>query len=726
MDEDRPLEQQSQDRLGFGPVAEHLAEAILGQAGGGGLVFGIEGCWGSGKSSIINLTKHILKDRNPAPEIISFSPWLVGDRGTLLQDLFNELAAAVVRAEAAAGVSSSTSKSEKRTQLAAKLKRYGDFASGAGKAAKVLSLAGVPLAGIAAELLTSSGDAASSVLDEQPLSQRKAELVESLAAFDRTIVVFVDDLDRLEPREASEVLRLIRAVADFPRVVYVLSYDPVVVAHTLTSAAQIEDGAGFLEKIVQASFRVPRPEAFDLRRWFEGEVRRIFSASLGDRASQHQPDLRLASVISSLGGRYLETPRDVVRTLNSLKLHATPVLNEIDLADAVWLHLLRIGNPDLYHWVEEYLTNFAHVATGQSFVTDATAKRSHERLMALLEKEEGDTETALFDLAKILPGIDRGFSIGRNAESRKVYLSPPKSLIDDLVASRRLGSPDHYRYYFALSNPAGSLRDQEVRSFISTSSSSPEAASLALRSFAGRTRAQGGTMADVLIDRLNSWPQIDSNSWSPIILALGDQLDQFAKEAGYGDWGRSLEWENGQLLLSRALKALKPKARRSLIKELFGSGRSLGWLSNVLRSEIFAHGHYGDRAVDPEQRLLTPQEFQIALNLLPKRLAKADDLLETPRLLSVLYGWEQAVGPEPVLRWVANQIDSDEGLLALLDAMRSWQATNGTVHFPLSRTNVVHFVGEAGLQHLTRIASDRKSPDAVRQKASQLVALLDE
>ena len=44
------------------------------------------------------------------------------------------------------------------------------------------------------------------------------------------IVVFVDYLDRLEPSEAAEVLRLVKVVVDFPNVAYILAYDPEVLA----------------------------------------------------------------------------------------------------------------------------------------------------------------------------------------------------------------------------------------------------------------------------------------------------------------------------------------------------------------------------------------------------------------------------------------------------------------------------------------------------------------
>src|SRR5216683_7778819 len=98
MDSDRPANRREEDRLGFAPVADHLAQVIIDQAAKDGLVFGIEGKWGSGKSTLVNFTIDALRLHVATPpEIIEFSPWLVGDRDALLQHLFGELAAAASR-----------------------------------------------------------------------------------------------------------------------------------------------------------------------------------------------------------------------------------------------------------------------------------------------------------------------------------------------------------------------------------------------------------------------------------------------------------------------------------------------------------------------------------------------------------------------------------------------------------------------------------------------------
>jgi predicted KAP-like P-loop ATPase len=42
---------------------------------------------------------------------------------------------------------------------------------------------------------------------------------------DLSFIILLDDLDRLEPAQAVEVVRLVKSVADFPRFRYILCYD---------------------------------------------------------------------------------------------------------------------------------------------------------------------------------------------------------------------------------------------------------------------------------------------------------------------------------------------------------------------------------------------------------------------------------------------------------------------------------------------------------------------
>ncbi|WP_295171767.1 P-loop NTPase fold protein, partial [uncultured Brevundimonas sp.] len=80
-------------------MATALSRAILDQAAPEGLVIGVEGAWGSGKSSLLRLTLEQLAQTGAErpPMVIEFRPWLIGDRDALLQALFSEFASALQR-----------------------------------------------------------------------------------------------------------------------------------------------------------------------------------------------------------------------------------------------------------------------------------------------------------------------------------------------------------------------------------------------------------------------------------------------------------------------------------------------------------------------------------------------------------------------------------------------------------------------------------------------------
>ncbi len=52
---DRPLNSCDQDRLGFREVAQRIVTSLVDRASKDGLVVGVEGAWGAGKSSLLFL-----------------------------------------------------------------------------------------------------------------------------------------------------------------------------------------------------------------------------------------------------------------------------------------------------------------------------------------------------------------------------------------------------------------------------------------------------------------------------------------------------------------------------------------------------------------------------------------------------------------------------------------------------------------------------------------------
>ncbi len=288
---DRPLDVGTPDRLGFRDVARQIAMSLADRASDNGFVVGLEGRWGSGKSSLLYLIEEELARLSNARKA-------------------KEIASAI-------------------RKFGRNLGKIGEAIEGAG------NVAGIGLLLWFGKVLKIFGVFTKTPPIEPSLIDQKDQLIKSLRELGHRFIITIDDVDRLEPNEVIEVLRLTRSVADFPNVIYVLCYDSEILAHGIEQATKVKSGRDYLEKIVQMTVMVPTPETFQLRHWFAEEITQIAIPKNDDETA------RLKSVIDIEGGRQLKTPRSVVRALDSIRF-LWPPLRDMggDIADLVWLQII--------------------------------------------------------------------------------------------------------------------------------------------------------------------------------------------------------------------------------------------------------------------------------------------------------------------------------------------------------------------------------------------------
>ena len=94
---DPPISKKEEDLLNRQPFVSRLARAIKNHHQNSSLVIGLQGEWGSGKSSLLNLLEKDLTRESEDPEIrvIRFQPWLFSTENDLVQQFFELLIAEI-------------------------------------------------------------------------------------------------------------------------------------------------------------------------------------------------------------------------------------------------------------------------------------------------------------------------------------------------------------------------------------------------------------------------------------------------------------------------------------------------------------------------------------------------------------------------------------------------------------------------------------------------------
>jgi len=166
----------------------------------------------------------------------------------------------------------------------------------------------------------------------------KLKVAEALRKTGNRFVFFIDDIDRLTPEEARDLFRAIKALADFPEVVYVLFFDREEVAKALGAALQM-DGEKYLEKIVQAPFHLPAVGKEQLHN-------KLFSGLDVILTAKPQPfpfdRTRWAELFSTGLDHFIRKPRDIVRVLNAVSVSYPSLAGEVNPVDLIALEFLLL------------------------------------------------------------------------------------------------------------------------------------------------------------------------------------------------------------------------------------------------------------------------------------------------------------------------------------------------------------------------------------------------
>ncbi len=405
-EKDLPIADVKQDILGRNKFAQNLSNAIIHYTENSDnndcLVIGLEGEWGSGKTSFFNLMEPELKNHFI---IRHFNPWISMSEVGLTADFFSTINQALA---------------DEKSSLHSIVQEY----------SKKLLL------GTATVLDSVKGSSIKDLLDvvlkdERSLYEQKKDMQKALASrTGKWIIVFIDDIDRLSDEEISLVFKLIKNVADFPKIIYVLAYDKLVVEKALGNV-QAGRGVEYLHKVIQLPYEIPLPDDDDL---FDYTLKRLASITGNQKYFEEE---RFNELYNFGVQNYLKNIRDCNRVCNSFSMKYSSCGNECDLIDLFAVTVLEIFESRAFHEIRnnrEYMLGFykGRVPVNQESMKFFISELLHlvssghlvwfERIINLLFPgfwERGEKENYLTSVQERLPykriceesGFDRYFSL---------------------------------------------------------------------------------------------------------------------------------------------------------------------------------------------------------------------------------------------------------------------------------------------------------------------------
>jgi predicted KAP-like P-loop ATPase len=625
---DRPSSNPHDDLFGHAPFAESLANSICRYPGNDGLVLALYGPWGSGKSTVLSYARYFLEQRTEAeqPVIVTFNPWWFSGQENLARAFLGQLQAVL------------PTKNEKFKKLGDLL---GDFAEGVGGL--------IDLSGMTGGAGSKIGKLIGLVTKRKPkdIPALKSEISKILREAEKRILVVIDDIDRLTPEETRQLFTVIKALADFPNVVYLLAFDREVAAQAIEQQSGMP-GERYLEKIIQVPFELPPVDRVALRVALFKRLDEV----LGDTPDGLFDQSYWTNVFHDGIDPLFQVPRDIVRFTNTLSVTYPAVCGEVNPVDFIALEAIRVFLPDLYDVIRTNQSKFSGYSRDVRYEGDQkTIAAFHNQWEQALPEQLRASTKAL--LERIFPKIGQmGYGSDWLAQWRR---------------GLRACHPDVFPTYFRMTVPPGAIRRSEMLTLLQLAET-PAALSEALVQAANEKRPDGLSKARALLERLMDHVEKDiPDEHIPVFIGvlfdIGDLLVLNSDERGSFDFGNESRITR---VVYHLLKRVDRTQRHIQLKTAIGQGRALGvqrYLIAALSEEVEKEAESGEEAHIDADAL---NELKACwLNSLKTKFSQ-NELLEHSQLGGLLAAWCTWGDVAEARAWCEAATLSNEELLTFL------------------------------------------------------------
>ena len=426
---DRPIERLEDDRLGRRSFAESVARHILATRAEHGFTAAVTGEWGSGKTSVLNMIGETLERETDEVVVLRFNPWLFRGTAELVTRFFDELGAQI-----------GEGKFDRLKDVARLLTGFGKL---------IAPHIPVPGADLAANV---AGNLTDKLTEPTSLLSERDHLSKALGNAKIRVVVFIDDIDRLEYGETRELMRLVRLTSDLSYLIFLLAFDREHVAKSFDEIGT--DGQLFLDKIVQLNFNLPYTHESLLKEMFCNQL----SELVRDREVRDLDRDVWGEVYSEIVRPLLSNVRDIKRYLYSLSVTLELVGQEVALADLLGLEAVRVLRPRLYEELREHRENIVRSESDIRWTVKPQDRLGEAKrdLEAMVERARVDNKLLQAVFRILFPATHSVLDVGLYIQTRE----------SQLRRDRRIGCEDVLNIYLTAGIDESAVATAEIRELV--------------------------------------------------------------------------------------------------------------------------------------------------------------------------------------------------------------------------------------------------------------------
>ncbi|MCK9578951.1 MAG: KAP family NTPase [Methanoregula sp.] len=424
---DEPIPDIEHDLLNRERFIKGLHQEIISANYQDSFVFGLYGKWGEGKTSVLNLLKnYIATDRDNTCIVVNYDPWYFKDNEAVLAGFY-------------AAINIAVNNIYFLPNFKTLIYRYG----------KILSL-GVSYVGL--NLSLNGGTDVEDI---------KNSIEKCLIKIGKRMIIFIDNIDRLQKDEILKIFSLIKLTANFKNITYFLSFDIAIVKKIIRSEF---DEDNYIEKIIQKPIPLPAIYQENIDKFLDKHLDRIFNELPFSKEEKTEFEKETNLLYRQKIYKLFKTLRHVKRFIHSLQSSLTPeIAREINLQDFFILEIIKVYYPEVYKDIWENKTYYLPPWGGFNNFTmsfsiilkpeerEKLTKKHIENLLNNIHDEE--QKNILLELLKTI-----FFVVVRNAFSNNGGINQD-GMANQYRVAKRITHYECFEKYFTLQTKKDELSD---------------------------------------------------------------------------------------------------------------------------------------------------------------------------------------------------------------------------------------------------------------------------